>query len=415
MTTVYQNEPSEDSLTLGKTSKQINSLSSMLRTNINILSSEIAVLSSQIAVIREDIKDCNEKLKIYSSPPYLVSTVIEVLENTCPSRNENESKGIVIKTSTRQTVLVPVEGMVNFSDLSPGDLIGVNKDTYIPLSILPNEYNFAAKFSIVDPSSTSNTLEDFSDIGGISKQIEELREAIVLPLNHSDRLRGLGVTPGKGVLLYGVPGTGKTLLARAIAKELKATFFKIAAPVLAQGFVGAGAALVREIFRLAREKEPSIIFIDEIDAIGTKRTSEDESGSREITRTMLELLNCMDGFNQDDKIKVIAATNRADILDPALVRSGRLDRKIKFELPNEIEREEILEIHSRGMVIDDDINLMEISRACDGFNGAMLKAVCVEAGMIAVKNNRDKILQIDLVDGVQEVREKKFKRLDYFS
>jgi 26S proteasome regulatory subunit T5 len=190
----------------------------------------------------------------------------------------------------------------------------------------------------------------------LDKQIEELREAIVLPMTHKELFTNIGIKAPKGVLLYGPPGTGKTLLARACASQTDATFLKLAGPHLVQMFIGDGAKLVRDAFNLARERSPCVIFIDELDAIGTKRFGGDKSGDREVQRTMLELLNQLDGFSTDDTIKVIAATNRPDILDPALVRSGRLDRKIEFPQPNEEARARILQIHSRKMNVNKEGN-----------------------------------------------------------
>lgn len=208
--------------------------------------------------------------------------------------------------------------------------------------------------------------------------------------------------------MYGPPGTGKTLLARACAAQTNATFLKLAGPQLVQMFIGDGAKLVRDCFALAKEKAPSIIFIDELDAIGTKRFDSEKSGDREVQRTMLELLNQLDGFASDDRVKVLAATNRIDVLDPALLRSGRLDRKIEFPLPNEESRAQILKIHSRKMTVDKDaINWDELARSTDEFGGAMLKAVCVEAGMIALRTNRKKITHEHFVDAIAEVQAKK--------
>ncbi|KAM5551016.1 hypothetical protein ABKV19_027396 [Rosa sericea] len=206
-------------------------------------------------------------------------------------------------------------------------------------------------------------------------------------MTHKERFQKLGVRPPKGVLLYGPPGTGKTLMARACAAQTNATFLKLAGPQLVQMFIGDGAKLVRDAFQLAKEKSPCIIFIDEIDAIGTKRFDSEVSGDREVQRTMLELLNQLDGFSSDDRIKVIAATNRADILDPALMRSGRLDRKIEFPHPTEEARARILQIHSRKMNVHPDVNFEELARSTDDFNGAQLKAVCVEAGMLALRRD----------------------------
>lgn len=207
--------------------------------------------------------------------------------------------------------------------------------------------------------------------------------------------------------MYGPPGTGKTLLARACAAQTEATFLKLAGPQLVQMFIGDGAKLVRDCFALAKEKAPSIIFIDELDAIGTKRFDSDKSGDREVQRTMLELLNQLDGFASDDRIKVLAATNRIDVLDPALLRSGRLDRKIEFPLPNEEARAQILRIHSRKMTVDDAVNWPELARSTDEFGGAQLKAVCVEAGMIALRKGQSKIGHEHYVDAISEVQAKK--------
>ena len=196
--------------------------------------------------------------------------------------------------------------------------------------------------------------ETYTDVSGLDKQIEELTEAIVLPMEHADKFKTLETRPPKGVLMYGPPGTAKTLMARACAVQTNACFLKLAGPSLVQMFIGDGAKLVRDAFELAKEKAPAIIFIDESDAIGTKRFDSEKSGDREAQRTMFELLNQLDGLGSDERIKVIAATNRIDILDPALLRSGRLDRKNEFPLPNESARARILEIHSRKMTLSGD-------------------------------------------------------------
>ena len=207
--------------------------------------------------------------------------------------------------------------------------------------------------------------------------------------------------------MYGPPGTGKTLLARACAAQTNATFLKLAGPQLVQMFIGDGAKLVRDCFALAKEKAPAIIFIDELDAVGTKRFDSEKSGDREVQRTMLELLNQLDGFASDDRVKVLAATNRVDVLDPALLRSGRLDRKIEFPLPNEEARAQILKIHSRKMTVDEAVNWPELARSTDEFGGAQLKAVCVEAGMIALRKGQARIGHEHYVDAIAEVQAKK--------
>jgi len=257
--------------------------------------------------------------------------------------------------------------------------------------------------------------EKYSDVGGLDKQIEELVEAVVWPMKEAERFKKIGIKAPKGALMYGPPGTGKTLLARACAAQTDATFLKLAGPQLVQMFIGDGAKLVRDCFALAKEKAPSIIFIDELDAVGTKRFDSDKSGDREVQRTMLELLNQLDGFASDDRVKVLAATNRVDVLDPALLRSGRLDRKIEFPLPNEEARAQIMRIHSRKMTVDEGVNWAELARSTDEFGGAQLKAVCVEAGMIALRGGHAKISHEHYVDAIAEVQAKKKETANFYA
>uniref|UniRef100_A0A8C2AFS6 Proteasome 26S subunit, ATPase 3 n=1 Tax=Cyprinus carpio TaxID=7962 RepID=A0A8C2AFS6_CYPCA len=302
--------------------------------------------------------------------------------------SQRKGKCAVIKTSTRQTYFLPVIGLVDAEKLKPGDLVGVNKDSYLILETLPTEYDSRVKAMEVDERPT----EQYSDIGGLDKQIQELVEAIVLPMNHKEKFENLGIQPPKGVLMYGPPGTGKTLLARACAAQTKATFLKLAGPQLVQMFIGDGAKLVRDAFALAKEKAPSIIFIDELDAIGTKRFDSEKAGDREVQRTMLELLNQLDGFQPNMQVKVIAATNRVDILDPALLRSGRLDRKIEFPMPNEEARARIMQIHSH------------ISPDC----------YCM-LGMIALRRGATELNHEDYMEGILEVQAKKKANLQYYA
>ena len=281
------------------------------------------------------------------------------------------------------------------------------------------EYDSRVKAMEVDEKPT----EDYSDIGGLDKQIQELVEAVVLPMTQADKFKAIGIQPPKGILLHGPPGTGKTLMARACAKQTDAVFLKLAGPQLVQMFIGDGAKLVRDAFELAKEKSKdrggAIIFIDEIDAIGTKRSGGDKSGGMEVQRTMLELLNQLDGFDSNTTIKVIAATNRPDTLDPALLRSGRLDRKIELPHPAEDARAGILQIHSRSMQVCKDgnqaVNFDEIARCTDDFNGAMLKAVCVEAGMIALRRGATELQHEDFMEGVSVVQAKKKQTLQYYA
>jgi len=264
--------------------------------------------------------------------------------------------------------------------------------------------------------------EEYTDIGGCDKQIQELIEAVVLPMTHKDMFDAIGIRPPKGVLLHGPPGTGKTLLARACANQTNAVFLKLAGPQLVQMFIGDGAKLIRDAFELAKDKikdgssAGAILFIDEIDAIGTKRFGGDQSGDREVQRTMLELLSQLDGFSSNEMIKVIAATNRPDVLDPALLRSGRLDRKIELPHPSEEARANIMKIHSRKMHINkESVVFEELARSCEDFNGAQLKAVCVEAGMLALRREAPEILHEDFMEAITVVAAKKKGSLDYFA
>jgi len=259
-----------------------------------------------------------------------------------------QGKGVIVKTSLRNTMFLPVAGLIDVKELKPLELVGVNKDTCLIYEKLPTEYDSRVKVMELD----EKPKEEWGDVGGLERQIEELIEAIVLPIEKKELFDAIGIKPPKGVLMFGPPGTGKTLLARACAAKTNATFLKLAGSQLVQMYIGDGAKMVRDAFALAREKAPTVIFIDEIDAIGVKRSGSEVSGGREVQRTMLELLNQLDGFSSSEKVKVIAATNRPDVLDPALMRSGRLDRKIEFPLPNEKAREKIMEIHSRKMNYD---------------------------------------------------------------
>ncbi|KAJ6883436.1 26S proteasome regulatory subunit 6A [Populus alba x Populus x berolinensis] len=398
-TPMVEDSSFEDDQLASMTTEDITRKSRLLDNEIRILKEEVQRTNLELDSYKEKIKENQEKIKLNKQLPYLVGNIVEILEMNPEDEAEEDGanidldsqrkgKCVVLKTSTRQTIFLPVVGLVDPDKLKPGDLVGVNKDSYLILDTLPSEYDSRVKAMEVDEKPT----EDYNDIGGLEKQIQELVEAIVLPMTHQERFQKLGIRPPKGILLYGPPGTGKTLMARACAAQTNATFLKLAGPQLVQMFIGDGAKLVRDAFQLAKEKSPCIIFIDEIDAIGTKRFDSEVSGDREVQRTMLELLNQLDGFSSDDRIKVIAATNRADILDPALMRSGRLDRKIEFPHPSEEARARILQIHSRKMNVHPDVNFEELARSTDDFNGAQLKAVCVEAGMLALRRDATEVL-----------------------
>ena len=315
-------------------------------------------VKNDIKQVDARIKETQENIKRSTKLPYMVATVGELLtpvdsneeakdgsgfgaekKKTTAKKEEEKvtDKAIIVKTTNRQSYYLPNTGLIECKDLKPGELIAVNKDSYIVYEKLPPEYDSRVKAMEVDERPT----EEYSDIGGLDKQIEELVEAIVLPMTQKDRFKKLGIRPPKGLLMHGPPGTGKTLMARACAAQTKATFLKLAGPQLVQMYIGDGARIVRDAFELAKAKAPCIIFIDELDAVGAKRGG-DGNESREVHRTMMELLNQLDGFTQNEDIKVICATNRPDILDPALLRSGRLDRKVELPLPNEEARARIM-------------------------------------------------------------------------
>lgn len=406
-----------------KSAAEINQLTRMLENNVRVMKQDLQRLQHEHQSTDEKIKENKEKVKMNKQLPYLVANVVEIsdMEDTEETEEDDgaaqdefahkKGKCVVVKTTTRQTIFLPVVGLVPAEELTPGDLVGVNKDSYLILDKLPEEYDSRVKAFEVDEKPT----EDYNDIGGLDKQIDELREAIVLPMTHADRFKAIGIQPPKGVMLYGPPGTGKTLLARACAAKTNACFLKITAPQLVQMFIGDGAKLVRDAFKLAAEKAPAIIFIDEIDAIGTKRFDSDKAGDREVQRTMLELLNQLDGFSSNDLVKVIACTNRPDVLDPALLRSGRLDRKVEFPLPDTDARRKILSIHSSKMTVNPDVNFEELARSTEDFNGAQLKAVCVEAGMAGLRREASELQHEDFMEGIVQVQQKKKANLAYYA
>ncbi|EAY22510.1 proteasome endopeptidase complex, putative [Trichomonas vaginalis G3] len=402
-----------NALTDGELEQQI----SILENQITVLKNTHRMLNNELRNMDDDIKSNREKVRLNKSLPYLVAHVVECFHLDTENENDNVYKGAdnrsaVVKTTTRETVFLPVTGLIPADQLEPSDMVGLSKDSYLVFEKLPQHFDSRVKAMEVDTRPT----ETYDQVGGLEKQIQELKEAIVLPLTNPELFTKIGIQPPKGVLLFGPPGTGKTMLARACAASTNSTFLRLAGPQLVQMFVGEGSRLVRNAFELARSKAPAIIFIDEIDAIGSKRSDNDSlQGEREVQRTMLELLNQLDGFSQLSNVKVICATNRPDTLDPALMRSGRLDRKIELPIPNEDARFDILNIHSRHMKVNSAVNFRELARSTEDFNGAMLKAVCVEAGMVAMRRGADEIMHEDFIEGIAQVQSKKRTVLNYFA
>lgn len=285
------------------------------------------------------------------------------------------------------------------TDIEEGMRVGVDRGKYAIHLPLPPK---------IDPTVTMMTVEEkpditYNDVGGCKEQIERIREVVEIPLLHPERFVTLGIDPPKGILLYGPPGTGKTLVARAVANRTDACFIRVIGSELVQKYVGEGARMVRELFEMARSKKACIIFFDEIDAIGGARFDDGAGGDNEVQRTMLEIVNQLDGFDARGNIKVIMATNRPDTLDPALLRPGRVDRKIEFGLPDLEGRTQIFKIHAKTMSMDKNIRFELLARLCPNATGADIRSVCTEAGMFAIRSRRKVIMEKDLLDAVDKV------------
>ncbi|CAG8650187.1 9695_t:CDS:2 [Funneliformis mosseae] len=342
-----------------------------------------------------------EDIKALQSVGQIIGEVLKQLDE----------ERFIVKASSGPRYVVGCRNKVNKEKLKQGTRVALDMTTLTIMRMLPRE---------VDPLVYNMSLEDpgkvnFAGIGGLGEQIRELREVIELPLMNPELFLRVGIKPPKGVLLYGPPGTGKTLLARAVASTLETNFLKVVSSAIVDKYIGESARLIREMFGYAKDHEPCIIFMDEIDAIGGRRFSEGTSADREIQRTLMELLNQMDGFDYLGQTKLIMATNRPDTLDPALLRPGRLDRKIEIPLPNEQGRLEILKIHSAPITKHGDIDYEAIVKLSDGFNGADLRNVCTEAGMFAIREERDYVLQEDFMKAVRKVADAKKleSKLDY--
>ncbi|KAF6024418.1 PSMC1 [Bugula neritina] len=294
--------------------------------------------------------------------------------------------------------------------MSVGSLEEIIDDNHAIVSTSVGSEHYVSIMSFVDKDQLEpgcsvllNHKETYADIGGLDQQIQEIKESVELPLTHPEYYEEMGIKPPKGVILYGEPGTGKTLLAKAVANQTSATFLRVVGSELIQKYLGDGPKLVRELFRVAEEHAPSIVFIDEIDAVGTKRYDSNSGGEREIQRTMLELLNQLDGFDSRGDVKVIMATNRIETLDPALIRPGRIDRKIEFPLPDEKTKRHIFKIHTSRMTLADDVNLDEFVMAKDDLSGADIKAICTEAGLLALRERRMKVTSEDFKKAKENV------------
>lgn len=335
-----------------------------------------------------------DKQRLHEEQPLQVARCTKII-----SAAEGEDAKYVINVKQIAKFVVGLGDKVSPTDVEEGMRVGVDRQKYQIQIPLPPK---------IDPSVTMMQVEEkpdvtYGDVGGCKEQIEKLREVVEMPLLQPERFVNLGIDPPKGVLLYGPPGTGKTLCARAVANRTDATFIRVIGSELVQKYVGEGARMVRELFEMARTKKACIIFFDEVDAIGGARFDDGAGGDNEVQRTMLELITQLDGFDPRGNIKVLMATNRPDTLDPALLRPGRLDRKIEFALPDLQGRSNILRIHARSMSVERDIRYELIARLCPSATGAELRSVCTEAGMFAIRARRKVATEKDFLEAVTKV------------
>lgn len=335
-----------------------------------------------------EVRKLRSELERLKGPPLLVGTVLDVLEDN----------RVVIKSSTGPKFVVNASQFIE-QELISGARVALNQQSLAIVGALPPSKDPTVYgMEIIETPTVS-----YDDIGGLDGQIQELRETVELPLLKPELFQRVGIEPPKGVLLYGPPGTGKTLLAQAVAKETESVFIRIVGSELVQKYIGEGARLVRELFEMARDKAPSIIYIDELDAIGAKRLDSATSGDREVQRTLMQLLAEMDGFENRGDVKIIGATNRSDILDPALLRPGRFDRLIDIPLPTYEARVEIVKIHTSGMNLAHEIDSGKIAKLTEGASGADIKAIAMEAGMFAIRAERESVTAADFDDAVRKV------------
>ncbi|ORC86085.1 proteasome regulatory ATPase subunit 2 [Trypanosoma theileri] len=334
------------------------------------------------------------KVDALRGTPMEVGTLEEVIDDTH-----------AIVSSSGSEYYVPMLSFVDKEKLELGCSVLLHDRFHTIVGVLQSNNDPHVSVMKVDKAPQ----ETYADIGGLEEQIQEIKEAVEFPLSHPELYDEVGVKPPKGVILYGVPGTGKTLLAKAVANQTSATFLRVVGSELIQKYSGEGPKLVRELFRVAEENSPSIVFIDEIDAIGTKRYDTDSSGAKEVQRTMLELLTQLDGFDSCNDVKVIMATNRIETLDPALIRPGRIDRKIEFPFPDEKTKKMIFEIHTSRMSLASDVDISEFIHSKDEMSGADIKAICTEAGLLALRDRRMKVCQADFVKGKENVQYRKDK------
>jgi proteasome regulatory subunit len=359
--------------------------SSEKEASFSYMDSDASRLKEENLLLKETVELMQRELETYRKSPFLVADVKSIIDNNA-----------IIKLSNGNVFYV---GISKELSLKPGDTVLVEQKNLSIIKSIPSSREFSVEnFVIIEKPTVS-----WADVGGLEEQAEEIREVIEAPMKNPELFKKIGITPPKGVLLYGPPGTGKTMLAKAVASSTNATFIEIVSSELVQKFIGEGAKLVREIFELAKQKAPSIIFIDELDALASVRIDIGTSGEREVQRTFMQLLAEIDGFKPLGDVKIIGCTNRADLLDPAILRPGRLDRKIEIPNPNAKGRREILLIHTKNMSLK-SVNVDELVKMTVGFSGAELKAVCTEAGYFAIRSLRSFVTPEDFAKAVKKIK-----------
>ena len=374
-------KPEQDQETADESPREdLNAVLYGYSVNINQLEEENKILKRTVGQLKIQL----DQLK---KAPLILCEVREMLDQQAVVRLPNGNSFLV-------------EVAPGCKDLRPGDTaLAEQKNLCLLRKVNTSKMFNVERFVIMEKPKVT-----WSDVGGLEDQIREIQEIVELPLKKPELFRRVGITPPKGILLHGEPGTGKTLLAKAVAASTNSTFIEIVASELVQKFIGEGAKLVKEIFDLARENAPSIVFIDELDALAAKRIEIGTSGEREVQRTFMQLLAEIDGFEALGNVKVIGCTNRRDILDPAVIRPGRLDRLIYVPLPSDKGRLDIFRIHSRNMKLR-NVRLDEIIKRTDGFSGAELHAVCTEAGYFAIRKKRTIVTHDDFMRAVAKVKE----------